>query len=151
MIDAEYVSLTDLGRRFGATSRECGGWLAGLGLRIIGGDPTEEAHRLGLPKLVPTGRGDNDRQFFIWHLQKTVGILEAAGHKQVQPLGKPPAISRNPLVGPFSYRPSGDYWEMLNGDGLVFAWEIGDESVPKITVQLLNLAYKHGKLPLPVK
>jgi hypothetical protein len=153
-IDTEFASLTKIGKMFGVSSQKVGCWLADLGHRVIGGDPTEKARSLGFTKKVPTGRGDGDRQFYIWHISKTVKLLEGTGHQQTGvPYQQPVVISRNPLAGPFSYRSSGDsdFWELVNGDGHVFAWEIGDESVPKITVQLLNLADKHGKLPLPME
>ena len=154
IIDTKFASLTKIDKLFGVSSQKVGGWLAELGLRIVGGDPTEKARSLGLTKKVPTGRGDVDRQFYIWHISKTVKLLEEAGHQQTGvPYQQPAVISRNPLAGPFSYRSSGDgdFWELLNGDGQIFAWEVGEESVPRFTVQLMNLAYRHGKLPLPVE
>jgi hypothetical protein len=75
-------------------------------------------------------------------------LLEEAGHQQTSATCQQPVvISRNLLAGPFSFRPSGNYWELLNGDGHVFAWEVGDESVPRFTVELMNLAYRKGKIP----
>jgi hypothetical protein len=145
MIDPEYASLTDLGRRFGATSRECGGWLAGLGLRIIGGDPTEKAHDLGITKQVPISPGDNYHQYYIWHVAKTVRLLEGAGHKPL-PEQNPPAVVGNLLVGPFTSRiNSTNGFEIMNGDGNVFCWVIGEKAA-KWVAYLLNLAEKHGKL-----
>ena len=145
MIDTEFASLTELGRRFGVSSRECGGWLADLGLRVVGGDPTEKAHSGGLTKSVPTGHGE--RVYWIWSLQKSVAPLKQAGRKEVQPEEQPAVSNHNLLVGSFSYRPSGNSWELLNGDGRVFSWAAGGEAVPKYMVQLLNLAHKHGRLP----
>jgi hypothetical protein len=88
-----------------------------------------------------------ERPFFIWHRQRIVQLLEKKGHRQVEPEQQPTAASGNLLVGPFSYRPSGSNWELLNGNGRVFSWAVGGESVPKCMVQLLNLAFRHGKLP----
>jgi len=90
-----------------------------------------------------------ERPFFIWHRQRIVQLLEKEGHRQVQPEQQPAVTNCNLLVGPFSYRASGSNWEVLNGDGRVFSWAVGGESVPKCMVQLLNLAYRHGKLPPP--
>jgi hypothetical protein len=83
MNDQEFESMKDLGKRYGATSHEIGQWLAALGLRIVGGDPTVEAFEKGLVKRVFTQRGNYDHPYFIWHVAKTLKLLQAAGHRQV--------------------------------------------------------------------
>jgi hypothetical protein len=91
MIDYDFERQTDIGRRFGVSSHVCGKWLAALGLRIVGGDPTDKARTLGLVKSVSIERGNYERPYFIWHVAKTLKLLEAAGHRQAQlPLQRAP-------------------------------------------------------------
>ena len=146
-MDSEFSRLTEIGKMFGVSSRVCGRWVADLKLRIVGGDPTPRAYELGLVKSAPIACGVGDAPFFIWHTKRIVQLLEKEGHRQVQPEQQPAVTNCNLLVGPFSYRSSGNNWELLNGDGRVFSWAIGGESVPECIVQLLNLAFRHGKLP----
>ena len=144
MIDNEYSTQTELGRLFGVTSHVIGKWLAALGLRVVGGNPTAKAQ--GLVKTAPTGRGEGDHLFFLWHTAKTVKALEDAGHRQVQLPEPYPAVANTKLlVGPFSNRISGmEGYEILNGNGNVFGWVTGERAATWV-VRLLNLADKHGK------
>jgi hypothetical protein len=150
MIDPEYSTLTDIGTKFGCSSHVIGKWLAALGLRVVGGDPTPTAKARGLVKTAPTGRGEGDHPhpFFIWHTEKTVKLLENAGHRQVQmPEPHHAAPSSKLLVGPFSNRVSGtEGYEILNGNGNAFGWVTGEGPATWV-VRLLNLADKHGKFP----
>ena len=83
MLNPEYESLTDLGKRYGATSHKIGKWLAMLGLRVVGGKPMPKAWELGLVKTAPTNRGEGNHQFYLWHITKTIKLLAAAGHHPV--------------------------------------------------------------------
>ena len=58
-----------------------------------------------------------------------------------------PAASDRLLVGPFSERPGGVVGrEILNGNGAVFCWTLGEEAADFL-VRLLNLADQQGRLP----
>jgi hypothetical protein len=92
MRNTEYESLTDLGKRFGVSSHVIGRWLAALGLRVVGkNDPTVKAIQLGLTAKAPTNRGDGCYTYTVWHVAKTVALLEAAGHKQIHQLDQQPS------------------------------------------------------------
>ncbi len=146
MIDPEFSTLTDIGKMFGVSLHAIGKWLAALGLRVVGGDPTPTAKARGLVKTAPTGRGEGEHPFFIWHTALTANALEDAGHRQVQLLEqRPTAANAKLLVGPFSNRISGtEGYEILNGNGNVFGWVTGEGAATWV-VRLLNLADRHGK------
>ncbi len=146
MIDPEYNKLTDLGRQFGVSSHVIGRWLAELGLRVVAGNPTPRAWALELVRSVPTGRGDGDHPYYIWHVARTVKLLEDAGHHHTENSEMKPVVAiPNVLVGPFSSRISGsEGYEILNGNGNVFGWFTGEWAANWV-VRLLNLADKHGK------
>jgi hypothetical protein len=150
MSEHEFESLTDLGRRYGVSSHEMGRWLAKLGLRRVGGLPTDKARELGLVKQIPTGRGEGF--FFVWNVVKTMRVLKKeSGH---EPLAEP--IQQNariegvsefdapckPLTGPFDRIGSGDGWQIVNGNGAVILWTM-DEDVAKKVTRVLQLAYDH--------
>lgn len=146
MIDTEFGTLTELGKKLGVSSHVIGRWIGALGLRIVGGDPTAKARELGLVKTAPTGRGEGTHLFYLWHLHKTMRLLEDAGHRPTQlPEQQPGEARPNPLIGPFSSRTSGtNGYEILNGDGKVFGWITGERAATW-AVRLLNLADEHGK------
>jgi hypothetical protein len=146
----EYETLTQLGKRFGVSCKKMGVWLEELGLRKVGGDPTPRAHELGLVTTAPTGRGDGNHQFYIWHTSQVIKLLEAAGHLQIgKEIDQPKEEKAPTLIGPFSHRLSGtNSYEILNGDGEAAFWTIGEENAD-FAVKLLNLADKAGKLPPP--
>ena len=83
MNEHEFESMRDLGKRYGVSSHKMGGWLAALGLRTVGGSPTGKAFQLGLVKTASTGRGDSDGYFYVWHVAKTMKLLDAAGYQPV--------------------------------------------------------------------
>lgn len=145
MFDQEYANLTALGAMFGVSSHVCGKWLAELGLRKVGGVPARKAFELGLPKKLPTNRGNGEGYYFIWHLEKTVKLLDEAGHKRIQE-DEPPSAPKPMLVAPLSMKQSGDYFEILNGDGDVFCWCQGEKATAFI-VQIFNKADECRKLP----
>lgn len=144
MFDQEYANLSALGTRFGVTSHVVGRWLEELGLRKVGDAPTRRAFSLGLLKKAPTNRGDGNGYYFIWHLEKTMKLLEEAGHRQVQK--NEPAESKPILVAPFSMRQSGNYYEILNGNGDVFGWCLAEKGTAFI-VHIFNRADDNGILP----
>lgn len=145
MFDQEFGNLGAIGAMFGVSSHVCGRWLADLGLRKVGRTPTTKAFDLGLPKKVPTNRGNGDGYFYVWHVFKTIKLLEKAGHKRIQQ--EDPPMGRKPmLVAPFSMRQSGDYYEILNGNGDVFGWCLAEKGTAFI-VQIFNRADDNGLLP----
>jgi hypothetical protein len=145
MFDQEFGKLGAIGTMFGVSSHACGKWLAELGLRKVGGAPTAKAFALGLPKKVPTNRGNGDGYFYVWHVERTAKLLEEAGHKRIQE-EEPPAAPKPNLVAPFSMRQSGDCYEILNGNGDVFGWCLAEKGTAFI-VQIFNRADDNGLLP----
>jgi len=142
----EYETLTELGKHYDVSCKKMGALLEELGLRRVGKKPTSLAFDLGLVKKTYTGHGDEDGYFYTWHAAKTINLLEKAGHQQSEiPTYQQPNEVKVPLlIGPFSNRLSGtNSYEILNGDGNVVYWTIGDENA-RIIVNLLNLAYNHG-------
>lgn len=137
MFDHEYANQTALGTYFGVSSHVVGRWLDELGLWKVGHAPTRKAFDLGLPKKAPTNRGNGNGSYFIWHIRKTVKLLEEAGHRRIQK--ESPSAPKPILVAPFSLRQSGDYFEILNADGDVFCWCLGEKATAFI-VQIFNKA-----------
>lgn len=95
MFDEEFGTMTVIGRRFDVTRQVCGKWLAQLGLRVVGKNPTRKAQELGLVKRTTATRGNGEFDFSLWHIDKTVKLLEAAGHQQV---GQPDDHDEQPSV-----------------------------------------------------
>jgi hypothetical protein len=144
MAQYEYESLTDLGRRFGVSCQKVGQWLEMLDLRVVGESPTALAFGLGLVKAAPTNRGSTSGYFYTWHTEKTIKLLEEAGHQRID---KATASKAHPLIGPFTLRLNGtDAYEILNQEGNVVLWTIGEENA-RFVVKLLNLAFKGNKIP----
>jgi hypothetical protein len=140
----EYESQTELALRYGVTSHVIGRWLAEAGLRVVGGDPTDKAHELGLVKERPTGRGEPGHTYWVWHVAKTTKILNDSGHQEIC---YPEPNSDNPLIGPFDSSLSGsDSWEIRNSDGKTFCWVIGERPA-RFLVKVLNALHKFDKLP----
>ena len=143
----EYLSQTQIASLFGVTATEVGGWLIGLGLRQTINKPTPRAMQEGLVKEVSTGT----MNFFSWHKERVVSMLEAAGHRRDHGHGhgqvaEPPKPTKKGIHGPFQLRPNsvdGDFSDILNVDGTVGMWIEGQENAKKV-LSVLNLAHKHG-------
>jgi len=112
----EYVSIENLGKLFGVTSRVCGRWLADLGLREVGKNPKTKAFELDLVIKAPTGKGSG--YFYIWNLPKTFAILVEAGHKPVvwSSSRSDGGSTKQRLKRPIQVEQSGPCWSVVNGD-----------------------------------
>ena len=74
----EYVSQSILGREFGVSSHIIGRWLTALGLRVDG-IPTAIAIAEGYAMVTPIP-WITYRSYWVWHKQRTITALLAAGH-----------------------------------------------------------------------
>lgn len=83
MFDPDYAPLREIGRRFGVSNQTVGRWLAELGWRTVGKKPSFDAIVTGLVKRVPVNRGYENLEHYIWHIERTVVLLEEASHVQV--------------------------------------------------------------------
>jgi hypothetical protein len=70
----DFVTQTQLGRRFGVTSHVIGRWLVKIGLRNSDKTPSKKAIDGGFVKQ----HWDDDRGiwFPVWHAEKTIAALE---------------------------------------------------------------------------
>ena len=136
----EFVTQTELGRLFGATSHVIGKWLVECGLRTETRKPSRTAFKGGFVEQAPSGR--NGGYFYVWHQEKAIAALRSAGHRLKRQY-EPPTDSR--LRGPFEARKSSrNGYEIVGGDGDVGMWGTGQTNAESV-VLLLNLAYQHGK------
>lgn len=134
----EHLTLTQLGKVFGVSSQKAGKWLVDIGLRTQDKKPSYKAFQGDYCVTSPTGRGGG--YFYVWHRQKTVAALEAAGHRQALEMTTP----SGELVGPFTMRQSGrNGFEIVDGDGSVGIWVWGHENAERL-IRLLDVAYQHG-------
>jgi hypothetical protein len=83
---SEYKSLTELGRVYGVSSHQVGRWLKELNLRTHDGKPSHTAFDFGLVNTRPS-RGFNT-YFYVWHEEKMLDILDAAGHERAVTSGR---------------------------------------------------------------
>ena len=131
-----YMTQTELGVVFGATSHEIGKWLTDIDLRHDK-QPSQRAFAEGFVAQAPL---DNGGSFYKWDADKTIKALENAGHRRKTP------VSSEKIAGPFTAEKSSmNGYEILNGNGTVAIWVTGQWNAETVTA-LLNLAYKHGKL-----
>ena len=140
----DYLTQTQLGQLFGATSHEVGRWLKELGFKRLDGRPSEEAIRSGMAKNVTNG----PLHFPVWNKEKAVTLFEANGHRRedVAEPEMPRSSSEVTLVGPFSARSTGgDGYELLGGNEKVGVWVRGEANAERIAA-ILSLAYECGKL-----
>lgn len=136
------LSQRQLGRLFGVSSHVIGRWLIDIGLRTTDKHPSPRAYQEGY-----CSTADNCRNgyYYVWDRKKTIKALEAAGHKRVNGEKEPTPEGRG-LNGPFDTRKSStNGYEIVNGDGTVNAWVIGQSSAEWL-VAILNLAHRHNKL-----
>ena len=131
--DCEFVTITQLGDMFGVSRVVMGRWLARIGLRNRTLDPTQDARNNGFCKLY---RNDREIVFWVWHRNKTIKALKAAGYAPTDE--HPETVVASRLVGPFSLHPTGvDGFQVRNGDGTCCVFVRG-ERVAKQVVALFN-------------
>lgn len=131
-----FVNQGDLGVYFNLSSHKIGIALDALGLRDGTNNPTAKAFAGGYVAK----SGHTNGWYYVWHLEKTLAALEAAGHKRV------PQPSTAKLTGPFSaVRRKGSEWLVLNSDGTYSVVVIGEDNAKRL-VAVFNLADKHGLL-----
>jgi hypothetical protein len=136
----EFMTLTQLGELFAESNQKVGKWLVKLGLRTAANKPSREAFEGG---YVEAGPSRNQGYNWVWHSDKTVAALTAAGHK----LAVHPAcelLAPCQLNGPFEVRSNLSFgFEVVNGDGTVAVWVRGRQNA-KFVCDLLNVADRNG-------
>ena len=146
MHDGDFTTMTEIGKRFDATSHEIGRWLMEIGLRTKFKEPSQQAIDEGFCKRraiegVPVPQ-------ILWNTAKTIAALEQAGHKQVI---KPPMMVmpvNNGVTGPFTLERSGvNGYVVRGGDGTTSIWIYGEEPAQQV-IRLFNVAYEHGYFDL---
>ncbi len=129
----EYVTITRLGEMFGVSCIKMGQRLVEIGLRERNYKeycPTPLAMRTGYCKATEDDRGF---RFFVWHREKTVKALEAAGYEQIRSRPVPTRIE-----GPFSTEAGGHGgFKIVSGDGTAAIWVLGEENA-RTVVSALN-------------
>lgn len=142
----EWANQTGLGLYFGVSSHVIGRWLAELKLRVVHGNPTMLARSLGLVTKAARGQGRHGT-YYVWHRQRTILLLEQAGHK---PVDVPDEFRwlkfDGALTGPFDLLPVGDEsYVIRNCQGRSCGCYENRETAAKIAL-LLNLAHEKGYL-----
>ncbi|MBY0522779.1 MAG: hypothetical protein K2R98_05255 [Gemmataceae bacterium] len=79
----EFATMREIGRLFGVTNHTIGRKLKELGLRTPDGKPSSEAFSRGLVEQKWTD--DHKHYCWVWHIAKTVPLLEKAGLVRQQP------------------------------------------------------------------
>jgi len=129
----ECVTITRLGEMFGVTAIKMGQRLVKIGLRERNYNeycPAPVAMRTGYCKATENDQGI---RFYVWHREKTVKALEAAGYEQVK---EQPITTR--IGGPFSFQASGqDGFKIVGGDGTAAIWVVGEDNA-RMVVAALN-------------
>lgn len=136
----EFISLTQIGELFGVSNQKVGKWLVMLGLRTTANKPSREAFGGG---YVDTGPSRNQGFNYVWHSERTVTALTAAGHNvAVHPACE--LLAPCQLNGPFEVRTNKSFgFEIVNGDGTVAVWVRGRKNA-KFVSDLLNIAQRNG-------
>ena len=88
-----FLSLTELGKLCGVSSHKVGKWLVGLGLRTQAKKPSPRAFKEGY--VEQRGSTQPGTYFWVWHGEKTMKVLTAAG------LAKP-VTQPSPALAPAS-------------------------------------------------
>ena len=78
----EFLSMTELGKLYGVSSHKIGKWLVELGLRDNNKKPSKAAFENGYVQQRDSTQPGT--YFWVWHKQKTMWVLEKAGHKMPQ-------------------------------------------------------------------
>ena len=132
----EFDSMTDLGTIFGVTSHKLGKWLVAIGLRTSDKKPSQKAFDEGFVTSAPTGRGAG--YFYLWHRERTIQAVEAAGHFRVDQ-----EIAKG-LIGPFEAVRSSTNGYVVNGDnGTSGVWIYGEDNAARL-VALMNFGFRNG-------
>lgn len=134
-----YLTQTQLGSLFGASSHEVGRWLVEVGLRDPKAKkPTDTAHRDGYCETAPSGPSG---YHYVWEAQKTVQRFLEAGRKLLnelpEELVEPPSLS-----GPFRVDETSPL-DVVGGDGSLVIRGACRRNA-KVVMRLLNLAYERG-------
>ena len=124
----EFMTLTQLGEIFGVSSHQVGNWLVEIEFRTESKRPSRLAFEIDAVKEGPSkGQGYN----WVWHVERTITALEAAGRRRVfpAPLG---LVEAPMLCGPFTlindsthnFRVENQYRDVVlqgqgNGNGLL--------------------------------
>jgi hypothetical protein len=119
----EYLTQSQLGQLFGATSHKIGRWLKELGFKRPDNRPSDEAILSGMANNVTI----DSVHFPVWNKEGVVTLLEANGHRRSDSTEPETPSHRNEvtLVGPFAARHNGgDGYEILDGNGDVGIWVI---------------------------
>ena len=126
------------------SSQRVGVWLKALGLRDMHGKPTEQAKADGTAVPVSVeGVG-----FFAWDKERTIALLQQAGHKLASEQAQQPNEPAPVLVGPFTARPSdrdADDFEIIGNNGKANVRVRGQKN-SEIVATILTLAHRCGKL-----
>lgn len=138
-IKYNYLTQTQLGSLFGATSHEIGIWLVELGLRDQKSKkPTNEARRGGYCETAPSGQVG---YHWVWNAEKTVEILRQANHRLLTDLPEE-LVEPSSLTEPFLISESCPK-EVLNADGTL-AVRAGCRRNAIVVMKLLDFAYQRG-------
>jgi len=125
----EYLTLTQLGKVFGASPNQVGRWLVEVGLRTNYLKPTQQALNGGFTKLVTLEDGS---QFVSWHQEKTLQALEGAGHCRID------ATAIEQGVAPFSAKMTGDSEIEISDSNGLCCCTAKDKTIAAKLVRLLN-------------
>jgi hypothetical protein len=140
----DFITMTELGVLFGETSHVIGKWLVAIGLRTPERRPSAKAFEGRYCQQAPL---DNcNGYFYVWHRQRTIAALEAAGHRRVEQQSQEAKSIPATLVGPFTTEQSGsDTYVIRNGAGVKFGWIVGKRAAWCVA-GLLNMGDRHGLL-----
>lgn len=135
----KYLTQTQLGTLFGATSHEVGRWLVEVGLRDPKTKkPTDNAHRGGYCETAPSGQSG---YHWVWEAQKTVQRFLEAGRKLLNELPEE-LVEPPPLSGPFRVDEASPQ-DVVSCDGSLVVRAAYRRNA-KVVTRLLNLAYQQG-------
>ncbi len=82
MPNYDYCTMREIAKLFGSTSHRIGRHLKKMGLRLENGEPSSEAHRLGLVHRRPV-HGREAFSVWTWHLQKLTPLLGEVDNPRV--------------------------------------------------------------------
>ncbi len=138
----EYMDMNELGRLFGVSGRVVGSRLKELGLRDYRRNPTQQAEN---QRLVDYDFERHGTYTKLWHVERTVKILEDAGLALVSP-APTDLIDPPELTGPFSIKEADcDQWQLVGSNGEVAIFVTGEMNA-QVVQRVMNIAHKAGML-----